>query len=128
MRTLATCQRFPQQTCMGPLVRRSHPLLWDQNNCVVQTPSCAKEGEMTKCVQRAASHAEEEPQCCMGWICVCYCMFYHHALLEAHDSVLGVCISLLTLALTSSRRLVPKETCRETCESRYSAAEQFAAA
>lgn len=63
-----------------------------------------------------------------GFIRLCYCMFYHHGLLEAQDSVLGVCISMFTLALTSSQHLVPKETCREACESRYSAAERFAAA
>lgn len=63
-----------------------------------------------------------------GFIRVCYCTFYHHGLLEAHDSVFGVCISVLALALTSSQHLMPKETGRETCKSRYPAAEQFAVA
>lgn len=51
-----------------------------------------------------------------------------HGLLEAHDSIRGVCISVFTLALPSSQHLVPKETCGEMSISRYSAAEQFAAA
>lgn len=92
-------------------------------------PKSCRGGGRSSRVQRAASHAEAQPQCCMGWI---YSGFLphilHRSLLEAHDSIREVCISMFTLALPSSQHLVPKETCREMSNSRYSAAEQFAIA
>jgi len=131
-----SCEHLPPASiCRSSLTRdrwpgEAIPWLWHQSNC---TAWCKPQAVQRRGRRPSASNKEHLMQKSLsaawaGLIRVCYCIFYHHGLLEVHDSVLGICISMLTLAPTSSQCLVPEETCRETCESRYSAAGRFAVA